>query len=97
MHRVLTYATCFTVAFVLAFIATPASAGAKKKGHKTVARVHGKPVGGYSYRVPEAITDYRDRSILRDPNIDGQGGPFDSGYFFDSTITRIGSESPYLN
>ena len=97
MHRVLAYAACFTAALLLAANATPAMAGAKKKAHRTVARVHGKPVGGYSHSAPEAITDFRDRSILRDPNIDGQGGPFDSGYFFDSTITRIGSDSPYLN
>lgn len=97
MSRVVAYAACFTAALALAGAATPAIAGAKKKSQKTVARVHGKPVGGYSYSTPEAITDHRDTSILRDPNIGGQGGPFDSGYFFDSTITRIGSESPYLN
>ncbi|MFO1169674.1 MAG: hypothetical protein U1E49_01750 [Hyphomicrobiaceae bacterium] len=97
MHRVLAYAAVITAALALAIIATPAMAGAKKKSHRTVAHLHGKAVGGYSYGTPEAITDYRDRSILRDPNLDGQGGPFDSGYFFNSTITRVGSESPYLN
>lgn len=34
-----------------------------------------------------------------DPSINkqSQGGPFDSGFFFDSGINRNGGDSPYLN
>lgn len=34
-----------------------------------------------------------------DPSINkqSQGGPFDSGFFFDSGIGRNGGDSPYLN
>ena len=34
-----------------------------------------------------------------DPSINkqSQGGPFDSGFFFDSGITRNGGDSPYMN
>ncbi len=30
-------------------------------------------------------------------NKQSQGGPFDSGFFFDSGINRNGGDSPYLN
>jgi hypothetical protein len=34
-----------------------------------------------------------------DPSINkqSQGGPFDSGFFFDSGINRNGGDSPYMN
>lgn len=53
--------------------------------------------GGYSYSYSDGTIDYRDTSILRDyQNSRRQGGPFDSGFFFDSGINR-NNESPYLN
>jgi hypothetical protein len=53
--------------------------------------------GGYSYSASDAAIDYRDTSILRDvQNSRRQGGPFDSGFFFDSGISRY-NDSPYLN
>ena len=53
--------------------------------------------GGYSYSYLDGEIDYRDTSILRDvQNQRRQGGPFDSGFFFDSGISKI-NDSPYLN
>lgn len=51
--------------------------------------------GGYSYSYIDGAIDYRDTSILRDyQNQRRQGGPFDSGFFFDSGINRY-NDSPY--
>lgn len=53
--------------------------------------------GGYSYSYSDGTIDYRDTSILRDyQNARRQGGPFDSGFFFDSGINRH-NDSPYHN
>ena len=53
--------------------------------------------GGYSYSYSDGAIDYRDTSILRDyQNSRTQGGPFDSGFFFDSGVNRH-NDSPYLN
>lgn len=69
-----------------------------------VYRKHGPQVrgyikrrGGYSYSYLDGAIDYRDTSILRDVQTQRrQGGPFDSGFFFDSGISKI-NDSPYLN
>ena len=54
--------------------------------------------GGYSYSAADAAIDYRDTSILRDvQNSRRQGGPFDSGFFYDSGINNKLNDSPYLN
>lgn len=51
-------------------------------------------VGGYSYTV---IDTYTVPPIVIAPNLVHQGGPFDSGFFFDSNVTTIGSQAPYMN
>ena len=54
--------------------------------------------GGYSYSYNDGAIDYRDTSILRDvQNSRRQGGPFDSGFFYDSGINNKLNDSPYLN
>jgi hypothetical protein len=76
----------------------PAEAAGKKKPRKTTAVAgYSVRVGGYSYKYEDAVVEFRDRSILRDPHLGTQDGPFDSGYFFDSNVTPWGSDAPYLN
>lgn len=59
--------------------------------------------GGYSYASPDSINTYGDgRSIYGGGNTyfynqQSQGGPFDSGFFFDSGINPRGGNSPYQN
>jgi hypothetical protein len=84
---------------MIGLTAPSADAASKKKRHKSTAIVSNKngSVGGYSYRYEDAVVEFRDRTILRDPNLGMQGGPFDSGYFFDSNVTPYGSQAPYMN
>jgi hypothetical protein len=61
-------------------------------------RIYGRRrVGGYSYRAGDVVNTYG-RSLP--PWLDvkqSQGGPFDSGFFFDSGIGPRGGNSPYLH
>ena len=67
------------------------------RGRGPQVRGYVKRRGGYSYTYGDGTIDYRDTSILRDmQNERRQGGPFDSGFFFDSGISRR-NESPNLN
>jgi len=57
-------------------------------------------VGGYSYGQEEIINTYGGLGRnLFGPFSDRQtpGGPFDSGFFFDSGVAPRGGESPYLH
>jgi hypothetical protein len=54
----------------------------------------GRPVGGYSYRDSDVASTY---GRTPPPWLDirqSPGGPFDSGFFFDSGISR-GNNAPY--
>ena len=53
-----------------------------------------KRVGGYSYSHNDSIISYQDNSLYRDPEIIRQSMPFDSGFFFDSSIMPH-NNSPY--
>ena len=62
--------------------------------------------GGYSYGLADSINTYGDsRSVYGGGNTysgyqfnrQSQGGPFDSGFFFDSGISPRGGNSPYQN
>lgn len=67
------------------------------RGQGPQVRGYVKRRGGYSYSYADGVIDYRDTSILRDyQTARPQGGPFDSGFFFDSGISRQ-NDSPYLN
>ena len=54
-----------------------------------------KRVGGYSYSHNDSIISYQDDSLYRDPEIERQSMPFDSGFFFDSSIMPL-NDAPYL-
>ena len=54
-------------------------------------------VGGYSYRATDVVNTY---GRSPPPYLDvrqSRGGPFDSGFFFDSGIGLRGGNSPYLH
>jgi hypothetical protein len=54
----------------------------------------GRPVGGYSYKDVDSTSTYgRSPPPWRDVR-QSPGGPFDSGFFFDSGVPR-GDMSPY--
>lgn len=53
--------------------------------------------GGYSYDYEDVQLGYHGDNLVRDPHFDRQGGPFDSGFFFDSNVTPYGSSAPYFN
>ena len=90
---------CVGAVAMIGLASSSADAGSKKKPHKTTATVSTKSggVGGYSFRYEDVVIEFRDLSILRDPHLGTQAGPFDSGYFFDSNVTAVGSEAPYMN
>lgn len=70
-------------------------------------RVYGwRNGGGYSYNYFDIINTYGDTRnkyggswSFRGPGYErqSQGGPFDSGFFFDSGIDPRGGDSPYIN
>jgi|KBSMisStandDraft_5_1062788.scaffolds.fasta_scaffold2089883_1 hypothetical protein len=54
-------------------------------------------IGGYSYRAPDVNSTY---GRSPPPYLDvrqSPGGPFDSGFFFDSGISPRGGNSPYFH
>lgn len=76
---------------------------AKRRG----TRVYGwRNGGGYSYNYFDIINTYGDTrnkyggsGSFRGPDYERQssGGPFDSGFFFDSGMGPRGGDSPYIN
>lgn len=92
---------------LLLCVAAPVSA--QQKGYQNAAEQEdGYTVrrrrGGYSYNYGDAInTDARGKaggSGYRDPRLYRQspGGPFDSGFFFDSGVgSPYGGQSPYMH
>lgn len=73
-------------------------AGENAKPRRRHARRHGRrPPQGSS---PEEIARYFQLyGGYIDPTINrqSQGGPFDSGFFFDSGLGQNGGDSPYMN
>ena len=59
--------------------------------------------GGYSYTQADIINTYGDSGHHvaplqhRDPKLQKQPQPFDSGFFYDSGILLGGGHSPYMN
>ena len=96
--RVACCIACIGAVAMIALTVSSADAGSKKKRHKTTAIVSSErgAVGGYSYRYEDAMVEFRDQTILRDPHLGSQGDPFDSGYFFNSNVTPFGSDAPYM-
>ena len=75
---------------------------ANKRPAKTVRRdravvlqsFRGRPIGGYSYKDYDSVSTYgRSPPPWRDVR-QSPGGPFNSGFFFDSGVPR-GDMSPY--
>jgi hypothetical protein len=64
--------------------------------HVTVHPSSKKRRGGYSYGESESYTAEEMRRLF-DPPRQSRGGPFDSGFFFDSPIAPRGGDSPYMN
>jgi hypothetical protein len=54
-------------------------------------------IGGYSYRAPDVTSTYGHTPPPWAGVRQSQGGPFDSGFFFDSGIDPRGGNSPYLH
>lgn len=107
MRRILTIALALSLAST-PLASLPAEAHQKKRAKQHTAKLvkpRKKPqvagftqrVGGYSYDYSDVQLGYDSTSALRDPNLDAQGGPFDSGFFFDSNVTPFGSRAPYFN
>jgi len=79
----------------------PGAWAGEKSAHKRTAR-HRK---GRDYAVEQGASPAEIARYFQlyggylDPSINKQtpGGPFDSGFFFDSGIGRNGGDSPYLN
>jgi len=66
------------------------------RGKGPQVRGYNRRVGGYSYSPNDSIIAYQDDSLYREPEIIRQNGPFDSGFFFDSS-TELLNDAPYLN
>lgn len=91
---------------MLVCVAAPVSA--QQKGYQNTAQGDGYTLrrrrGGYSYGYGDAInTDARGKaggSGYTDPRLYRQspGGPFDSGFFFDSGVgSPYGGQAPYMH
>src|SRR5262245_41695024 len=68
----------------------------KAKGARTIElrTYKGRPIGGYSYKDYDSVSTYgRSPPPWRDVR-QSPGGPFNSGFFFDSGVPR-GDMSPY--
>jgi hypothetical protein len=85
-----------------------APASAQQKGYQKVDQENGYAIrrhrGGYSYGYGDSInTDARGKaggSGYTDPRLYRQspGGPFDSGFFFDSGVgSPYGGQAPYMH
>ncbi|AGK57244.1 hypothetical protein HYPDE_27823 [Hyphomicrobium denitrificans 1NES1] len=92
---------------LLVCVAAPVSAQ-QKKGYQNTAQADGYTIrrhrGGYSYGYGDSInTDARGKaggSGYTDPRLYRQspGGPFDSGFFFDSGVgSPYGGQAPYMH
>lgn len=97
----LAISTVIGLAMVFGCVSQPSLvlADSKKSAKKSGKPLRGvvrkyRRVGGYSYKYPQSI-DTRD---FIDPTMKNQtiSGPFDSGFFFSSTVPGNGGDSPYM-
>lgn len=99
---------CFAIllgaAVAISFVDVPVVEAGKSYAK---AKTHGsarRRVGGYSYSASDVINTTGGKTWLGGFNVFGDsprysqspGGPFDSGFFFDSAIGPHGGNSPYL-
>lgn len=59
--------------------------------------IYRRRIGGYSYKASDVTGTYRASPPPYDPALQSPGGPFDSGFFFDSGMAPHGGNSPYLH
>jgi hypothetical protein len=71
---------------------------AKKSEKPLRGVVRYKRIGGYSYKYQDTIMSPSESRRFTDPGSARQSvsGPFDSGFFFDSAITKNGGDAPYM-
>ncbi len=89
---------CIAILAVAGFLVPGAPAVAGEDGYGRKGSVYSKP----KQRKPTQEEIARYFALYGgfiDPQLNKQspGGPFDSGFFFDSGITRNGGDSPYMN
>ncbi|MEQ1651468.1 MAG: hypothetical protein ABL897_03170 [Hyphomicrobium sp.] len=98
----------FIISGLALTLASAAEAGGKHRQYRDGPQVKGysERRGGYSYSYADSVntygnsrTKYGGASVYRDPNLDRQteAGPFDHGFFFDSSMGSHGGDSPYMN
>jgi hypothetical protein len=112
MSRILLHTGLCAVAAVLAFAAidtagrtlapglSGGSAQAEEYRGERDKRIYAKKKRSKSTSTPEEIARYFQLyGGFIDPSINkqSQGGPFDSGFFFDSGMGQNGGDSPYMN
>jgi hypothetical protein len=79
------------------YAAEPGHAKARHYRHRPLeVTIYGRRrIGGYSYSASSVI--YHQNPPPYTHVRQTPGGPFDSGFFFDSGIGPLGGESPYLH
>lgn len=96
----------YSVAFLgglAALLAMPVEAAPKSRqsGGQEEGYTVRRGAGGYSYNYSDSLNTYGAASAYRDPMLDRRrqspGGPFDSGFFFDSAIGTNGGQAPYMH
>lgn len=70
----------------------------KKSNKPLKGVVRYKRAGGYSYKYQDSKMTVKESQRFWDPTSARQdiSGPFDSGFFFDSAITKNGGDAPYM-
>jgi hypothetical protein len=88
--------SCLIAAGLVLSLPPAADAQTRKRSKPLAVDVYKKPYrGGYSYRAADVIDTRR----FVDPSLGGkaQGGPFDSGFFFETPRGPFGGTSPYFH
>lgn len=87
--------SCLLVAGLVSAPIVSAEAQSRARSKPLPVQVYKKPYrGGYSYRAVDVIDTRR----FTDPTIgkQSQGGPFDSGFFFETPRGPYGGTAPYF-
>jgi hypothetical protein len=72
-----------------------AKSGYHRKKSPLQVTIYGRRIGGYSYRASDVTNTYGRSPPPYEHVSQSPGGPFDSGFFFDSAIRPRGGNSPY--
>src|SRR5262245_45335969 len=74
----------------------PAKSGYQRKKTPLQVTINGRRVGGYSYRWRDVTNTYGGSPPPYLDVTQSPGGPFDSGFFFDSAVKPRGGNAPYM-